>query len=104
MIMNIVIILTGVASGVLALSIVFAVLVRKSTQLKLIDKKDVGGRTFYAIRLEGEDFLFLKDEISVKFVGSLDEEEDFKVLNLYEMKSEKESSETLEIPKHEKAS
>ena len=97
-------VLLGVASGLLALSIIFILVLRKSTQLQLMEKSEVGGKTFYAIRLEGEDFLFLKDEEAVKFVGTLDEEEDFKVLNLYEMKESKESLEKLSIPKHEKAS
>lgn len=102
--MNILILLLGAASAVLALSIVFVLVLRKTTELQLLNKKEVGGRTFYAVRLEGEDFLFLQDDSSVKFVGNLDDEEDFKVLNLYEMKSSRESSDALEIPKHEKVS
>jgi len=102
--MSLYMVLLGAASGVLALSLVFIFVLRKTTQLQLMEKSEVGGRTFYAIRLEGEDFLFLKDDEAVKFVGALDEEEDFKVLNLYEMKESKESLEKLSIPKHEKAS
>lgn len=102
--MSLFFIITGSASCVIAICFVFIFILRKKTQLQLVDQKEVGGRTFYAVRLEGEDFLFLKDEHSVKFVGRLDEEEDFKVLNLYEMKSDQNSSESLKIPKHEKAS
>lgn len=97
-------VLTGSAACLFSIALIFVYLVRKQTQLQLISKAEVGGKNFYAVRLEGEDFLFLKDEVNVNFVGSLDFEEDFKILNLYEMKSSDESTEKLSIPKHEKAS
>ena len=102
--MNIFTILLGAVSGILALSIMLIFILRKTTQLQLMSKIKVDERTFYAVRLEGEDFLFLKDKNSVKFVNTLEDEgEEFKVLNLYEIENRKEF-ETLEIPKHEKAS
>jgi len=102
--MNLFFPLIGTASCLMAISFVFIFVLRKKTQLQLIDESNVGDRTFYAVRLEGEDFLFLKEESNVNFIGSLDFEEDFKVLNLYEMKKDDEKSEALKIPKHEKAS
>ncbi len=97
-------IIPGAALCVLSLVLIATVILRKKSKLSLVSEVKVNDKSFYAVRLEGEDFLFLKDETSVKFIDSLDEVEDFAVLNLYDMQNPKISDETLEIPDHEKAS
>jgi|GEM_PF-3625694 len=97
-------IIPSAAFFALFLVLVATVVSRKKSKLSLVSEVVMSDKSFYAVRLEGEDFLFLKDETSVKFIDSLDEVEDFAVLNLYDMKNPKVCDETLEIPDHEKAS
>ena len=77
--MSFYVVLLGATTAVLVFSVVFAFALRKATQLKLLNQSKVGKITFYAVRLEGEDFLFLKDEHSIKYVDTLDDEDEMRM-------------------------
>lgn len=78
-------------------------LVKKKLRLKLLSRTKVNEKEFLAVRIESDDFLFLKEDDGVTFIQSLDETDDFEEVSLHEQKQEvKEGS--LKIPSHEKAS
>lgn len=102
---------TAVIIGFFGLSLIFlsvgaAVIMRSKTSVKVISTQVVDGKTYFAVRIEGSDFLFLKDKHSVEFLNALDDVDDFKEIDLDEFRkaNEKKSEDTLKIPKFEKAS
>lgn len=71
---------------------------RRKIHLELVAKKNVGEKDFLSVRVEQNDFLFLRTKDRVNFIESLDDVDDFVEVPLNKDK------ETLSIPDHEKAS
>ena len=101
----------GVIICFFGLSLVFlcigaAVVMRARTIVKVVSKQEVNGKTYFAVRIDGSDFLFYKNKDTVEFLNSLDDADDFKEIDLSEFRkaNEKKSDDTLRIPKFEKAS
>ena len=102
---------TAIIIGVFGLALVFlsvgaAILMRSKTTVKVISTQVVDGKTYFAVRIEGSDFLFLKNKHAVEFLNALDDVDDFKQIDLAEFRkaNKKKSEDTLKIPKFEKAS
>ena len=102
---------TAMILGFFGLALVFisvgiAILMRSRTVVKVISTQVVDGKTYFAVRIEGSDFLFFKNKHAVEFLNALDEVDDFKEIDLSEFRkaNEKKSEDTLKIPKFEKAS
>ena len=92
--------------ALVCISVGAAILMRSKTVVKVISTQVVDGKTYFAVRIEGSDFLFFKNKHAVEFLNSLDDVDDFKQIDLAEFRkaNEKKSEDTLKIPKFEKAS
>lgn len=70
-------------AGVLLLSVVFAVFQQKKIKVNVIAREAVEKKEFFALRIESDDFLFVRDELEdVSFIQSLDDVEDFSIKDL----------------------
>lgn len=100
----IIVCLFGIGLAFLVIGVAF--LMRSKPSVKIISTQKVKDKTYYAVRLEGSDFLFFKTKDSVAFLNALDDVDDFKEIDLDEFRraNEKKSDDTLKIPKFEKAS
>ena len=102
---------TAIIIGFFGFSLVFlslgaALVLRSKTFVKVVATQQINEKTYFAIRIDGFDFLFFKNKETVEFLNSLEEVEDFKEIDLDEFRkaNEKNHDEALKIPKFEKAS
>ncbi len=90
---------------VLLFSVLIAVMKQREIKVTVISREKVSDKEFFALRIETDDFLFLKDEGDVTFIQSLDDVSDFKTVDLagsQNEKKEKFDEERLVMPDDEK--
>lgn len=79
-------------AALLLVSLAVAVHQQKKIKVSVIAREEVNQKDFFALRVESEDFLFVRDEVKdVSFIQSLDDVDDFSIKNLAE-KAEKKFS------------
>lgn len=68
--------------GVLLFSVGLAVVKQRQIKVDVISRESVADKEFFALRIESDDFLFLKDDDDVTFIQSLDDVSDYKMVDL----------------------
>ena len=68
--------------GVLLFSVGIAVFKQRQIKVDVISRETVADKEFFALRIESDDFLFLKDDDDVTFIQSLDDVSDYKMVDL----------------------
>ncbi len=92
-------IVLGVAI-MLLLSVALAVVKQREIKIDVVSREQAAEKEFFALRIESDDFLFLKEKENVTFIQSLDDANDYKIVDL--SKEKKEDSERLFMLKNEK--
>lgn len=87
---------------ILLLSVGLAVFKQRQIKLDVISREPVEDKEFFALRIERDDFLFLKEEEAVTFIQPLDDISDFKMVDLTKEPKEEEAGEKLVMPSGEK--
>lgn len=76
----------------LLVSVALAVHQQKKIKVSVVAREEVNNKDFFALRVESEDFLFVKDQMrDVSFIQSLDDVDDFSIKNLAEEVEERRS-------------
>ncbi|MGH1467628.1 MAG: hypothetical protein ACRBBP_01950 [Bdellovibrionales bacterium] len=86
---------------VLLLSVALAVVKQREIKVDVISREPVEDKEFFALRIESDDFLFIRDEEAVTFIQSLDDVSDYKIVNLSE-EDEMFAKDKLVMPMDEK--
>lgn len=96
----------GLALAILFMTLVVAFVYKNKIRLQLLSREAVEDKEFLAIRIESDDFLFLKEEGDVRFIQSLKDVDEFREEKLYVQKEAREEhpEDALKLPKREKAS
>ncbi len=91
-----------VAATVLMLLVSVGIAVFKQREIKVdvISRESVEEKEFFALRIESDDFLFLKEEENVTYIQSLDDVDDFKMVDL--KKGREPGEDKLRMPSREK--
>lgn len=93
------------ALGFLSLSLLLASYLSGKINVSIIAREKVEEKEYFALRIESDDFLFLKEEGDVIFIQSLGDLDQFESLTLFkEQKVEGNKNDRLVISKNEKAS
>lgn len=84
----------------LLLSVAIAVFKQREIKVDVISREPVANKEFFALRIESDDFLFLREEENVTFIQSLDDVSEFKIMDL--TKESPRGGEKLVMPVEEK--
>ncbi len=89
-------------SIVLFLGLFLAFFKQKEIKINVVSREQAEDKEFFALRIESDEFLFLKDKKDVKFIQSLglDDVDDYKMMIL--SKERKEDKDRLFMPENEK--
>jgi hypothetical protein len=74
-------IVLGTAS-LLLFSVGLAVMEQKKLKVAVVSRESIHKKEFFALRIESEDFLFVKDQDDVSFIQALDDVNDFEMMDL----------------------
>lgn len=90
--------------GFLSIGLLLASYLSGKIKVSIVAREKVDKKEYFALRIESDDFLFLKEEGEVIFLQSLGDVDQFESLSLIKEESSHKSGDKLIISKNEKAS